>query len=324
MKESLYLTTEGVVYRRDNTLMFVNRNEKKKLPIENISDIFCLASVTIKSGALKILFRKNIPVHYFSRFGFYLGSFYPREYLVSGDLLVKQVNHYIEKEKRIYLAREFVQGIKSNVLRVFDDYSNNQKIKFLKELVQNVSIEYEDISSLRSQEGKIWNYLYEMMGKANRRFLFSRREKRPPTNEINALLSFGNTILYGTVLTEIYTTQLNPTISYLHEPSERRFSLALDIADVFKPLLVVRTIMKIVNKKMIDERDFDKRLNGCYLLDRGKRIFLKEYDAKLKTTIYHRSLNKKVSYRWLIRLELYKLIRHFLGDKKYKSFKMWW
>ena len=324
MKESLYLTTEGVVYRRDNTLMFVNRNEKKKLPIENISDIFCLASVTIKSGALKILFRKNIPVHYFSRFGFYLGSFYPREYLVSGDLLVKQVNHYIEKEKRIYLAREFVQGIKSNVLRVFDDYSNNQKIKFLKELVQNVSIEYEDISSLRSQEGKIWNYLYEMMGKANRRFLFSRREKRPPTNEINALLSFGNTILYGTVLTEIYTTQLNPTISYLHEPSERRFSLALDIADVFKPLLVVRTIMKIVNKKMIDERYFYKMLNCCYLLDRGKRIFLKEYDAKLKTTIYHRSLNKKVSYRWLIRLELYKLIRHFLGDKKYKSFKMWW
>lgn len=324
MKQSIYLTTEGVICRKDNTLIFINKDEKKKLPIEGISDMFCFSSVTIKSGALKMLFKKNIPVHYFTRFGFYLGSFYPREYLVSGEVIVKQVQHYLDEEKRIYLASEFVNAIKSNSLRIFDKYLKNIKLKKLKENIKNTKTECIDIISLRSQEGKIWNNVYRLMDNVIKGFSIPKREKRPPTNEINAVLSFGNVVLYGTVLTEIYNTQLNPSVSYLHEPFERRFSLALDIADIFKPLLIIRTLIKIFNKKMIERSDFDRRLNRCYLLDRGKRIFLKEYDKKLNTTIYHRALNKKVSYRWLIRLELYKLIRHILSDKKYKSFKMWW
>jgi CRISPR-associated protein Cas1 len=153
---------------------------------------------------------------------------------------------------------------------------------------------------------------------------FAKRERRPPPNPVNALISFGNGIMYSAVLSEIYQTQLNPTISFLHEPGERRFSLSLDISEVFKPLLVDRIIFSLLNKKIIQEKHFDKSLNMCYLSDEGRRLFLKEFDEKLKTTIYHRTLKKQVSYQTLIRLECYKIVKHLLQDKAYDGFKIWW
>jgi CRISPR-associated protein Cas1 len=153
---------------------------------------------------------------------------------------------------------------------------------------------------------------------------FEKRTKQPPENEVNALISFGNSLLYTTVLTEIYNTQLNPTISYLHEPSERRFSLCLDISEVFKPLIVDRLIFYLVNKRIIQKEDFVKELNGILLNENGKRKFLNYYEEKLATTIKHRSLRRKVSYQRLIRLEAYKLIKHLIGLKEYKPFVIWW
>jgi CRISPR-associated protein Cas1 len=126
---------------------------------------------------------------------------------------------------------------------------------------------------------------------------------------VNALISFGNSLLYSTVLSEIYHTQLNPTISYLHEPFERRYSLALDLSEIFKPILVDRLIFYLVNKRMLKEEDFEKDINYCLLNEKGRKIFLKEYDERLKKIIKHRELNRKVSYRRLIRLEAYKLMK---------------
>ena len=137
------------------------------------------------------------------------------------------------------------------------------------------------------------------------------------------MISFGNSLLYYTTLSEIYNTYLHPSISFMHEPSERRFSLALDIADIFKPIIVERTIFNLINNKMISEDDFDRDI-GILLNDQGKKTFIKEYNEKLNTTIRHPELNRDVSYRYLIRLECYKLIKHMIGDKKYVSFKMWW
>jgi len=150
------------------------------------------------------------------------------------------------------------------------------------------------------------------------------RSRRPPENMVNALISFGNSLLYSTVLSEIYHTQLNPTISYLHEPFERRYSLALDLSEIFKPILVDRLIFYLVNKRMLKEEDFEQDINYCLLNGQGRKTFLKEYDERLKKTIKHRELNRKVSYRRLIRLEAYKLIKHLLGSKEYKPFVMWW
>jgi CRISPR-associated protein Cas1 len=144
-------------------------------------------------------------------------------------------------------------------------------------------------------------------------FEFETRKRRPPDNPMNALISFGNSLLYAYTLSKIYHTQLNPTISYLHEPSERRFSLSLDLCEVFKVPLVFGTIFTLVNKKMLQvEKHFDQQLNFALLNEEGRKIFARERDKRLEKTLFHPILKKNTSYGSMIKYDCYKLIKHLL------------
>lgn len=316
MKNPLYITSHGILLRKDNTLFFVKEDIKQQIPIHAISEINCHGKVTVKSGAASFLMKEGIVVNFFNKYGFYEGSLYPKIKLNSGLVVVKQSEHYLNHDKRIYIANEFVEGIKHNVLKTLKYYS--KKGKELDEYIDNIEKEEikGDISQIMSSEGRIWNNFYQSFNIILRKFNFIKREIRPPTDEINSLL-------YTTVLSELYQTYLHPSVSFLHEPSERRFSLSLDIADIFKPIIVDRTIFKLVNNNMINKKHFSKDV-GVLLNDAGKQIFISEYQKKLETTIKHPTLNKKVSYKYLIRLEGYKLIKHILNDQPYESFRMWW
>ena len=173
-------------------------------------------------------------------------------------------------------------------------------------------------------EGNIRQTYYQAFDTILNDFSMNGRSKQPPKNEVNALISFGNMMCYTACLDAIYHTQLNPTIRFLHEPGYRRFSLSLDIAEIFKPLIVDRLIFKVLNKKILQPDDFDHQLNGILLKPAAKQKFVKYYDERLTETIQHRTLNRKVSYKHLIKLECYKLVKHILDIETYKSFKMWW
>ena len=323
MKNPLYITSHGILSRKDNTLYFINEDVKKQIPIHAISEINCFGKVSLKSGASSFLMREGIVVNFFNKYGFYEGSLYPKIQLNSGLVVVKQSEHYLDCKKREFIAKEFVEGIKHNILKTMKYYS--KKGKNLDDYIQNIENEkiQGDISQIMSCEGRVWNNFYQSFNIILKKFPFYKREIRPPKDEINSLISFGNSLLYTTVLSELYQTYVHPSVSFLHEPSERRFSLCLDIADIFKPIIVDRTIFKMVNNNMINKKHFTYDV-GCLLNEKGKQIFISEYQKKLETTIMHKSLNKKVSYKYLIRLEGYKLIKHFLNDKRYESFKMWW
>jgi CRISPR-associated protein Cas1 len=305
--------------------------EKRIIPIEKISAIYAYGRISFTSGVISYLSKYGTPVHFYNYYGFYEGSYYPRETLLSGDLLIKQAQHYTAKQKRQVIAREFVRGAAENIMRNLEYYNREGKevskeMEMIRNLIAGIDApKTNDIPQLMAIEGAIRNTYYKTYDKIlPASFRFGVRTKQPPENPLNALISFGNSLMYGTVLTEIYNTQLNPTISYLHEPSERRFSLSLDIAEIFKPFLVDRVIFKLVNKNMLSDADFVQELNSCLLTETGRRAFLAEWDAKLKTTIKHRELKRNVSYQRLIRLECYKLTKHLLGTKPYKPFVMWW
>lgn len=138
------------------------------------------------------------------------------------------------------------------------------------------------------------------------------------------LISFVNSLIYSKVLSEIYKTQLNPTISYLHEPGVRRFSLCLDISEVFKPLIGDRLIFSLLNRRQITEDSFTKELNFLHLKKESSRLIAQELEKSLKKTIMHKELGRQVSYQYLMRLEAYKLIKHLIGEKQYEGFKIWW
>jgi CRISPR-associated protein Cas1 len=296
MKRNYYITKNGRLKRQDNTLYLeFESGEKKTIPIEDVEGLYLMGETDLNTKLLNFLAQQKIPVHVFNYYGYYSGSYYPREHLNSGFLIVKQVECYKNKERRLNIARELIQSASHNILCNLKYYRNRK-------------------SGLEGYISDIEARLPEL----------DKASERPPDNMMNALISFGNSLLYATTLGEIYHTQLNPTISFLHEPGNRRFSLSLDISEVFKPVIVDHIIFKLINTKMLGERDFEKNVNFCYLSENGRKIFLREYDERLNTTIKHRTLKRNVSYRHLIRLECYKLEKYISGIEDYKAFRAWW
>jgi CRISPR-associated protein Cas1 len=252
----------------------------------------------------------------------------PREQLLSGKLLVNQVQHYLSNKKRMLLARQFIEGAAHNILKNLSYYNNRGKpleaaIAHIKNLVSSIE-GAADIPTLMGIEGNIRISYYEHFDTIINNFEMEKRSKQPPLNEVNALISFGNMLCYSQCLRAIQQTQLNPTISYLHSPGDRRYSLALDLAEIFKPLLVDRMIFSMLNRRELKADDFEAKVNSIVLKEKGKKAFVSSFENRLNETIHHRSLNKSVSYRYLIRLECYKLVKHLMQIEDYKGFKMWW
>lgn len=320
-KKNYYILSEGILKRKENTIYFVNEKGKKPIPINKVYSIYAYGQITFSSQVMSLLSKNGVPIHFFNYYGFYSGSYYPRETLLSGDLLVKQADYYLNIQKRLELAKLFVEGAANNILKVLAYYKIENNIKeTLSELNST-----NKITEIMNIEGRIRSEYYSKFDEIlSDDFKMEGRSRQPPKNMINSLISFGNSMMYSTVLTELYNTQLNPTISYLHEPSERRFSLSLDLSEIFKPIFVDRLIFYMVNKRMLSKKDFNEDLNCCLLNDKGRNKFIKEYNKRLEKTIKHKKLKKNVSYQRLIRLEAYKLKKHILGIEKYDPFVSWW
>ena len=312
------------------------RVQRKPIPVEDIEAFYCFGEIDFNTKFFNFLSQQKIPLHIFNYYGYYSGSFIPREYLPSGYTVVEQVKAYLDRVRRVQIAREIIDAASFNILKNLQYYSNpsresgDKKINF-EDAIREIETLRASISSVQTTEelmgleGNIRDRYYKCWGEiVGQEFALDKRTKHPPDNAINALVSFSNGLVYSTVLSEIYHTHLDPTVSYLHGPGERRYSLSLDLSEIFKPILADRMIFKLLNNKQIQEKHFRKELNFCYLEEAGRKIVLKEYNDRLKTTIKHRSLGRNVSYRHLIRLEAYKLVNHLMSGEVYKAFRAWW
>ena len=334
MKKTYYLFNPGRLSRKDNTLKFTPVDEDgnelmpKYIPIEGVSDLYCFGSLDANSALYNFLGKQQVNVHFFDYYEHYTGSFYAKEYLQAGKMQVCQTDHYLKPKKRIRLAQSFVEGGACNILRNLRYYAGRGReldvqINLIENYLSQVP-ETTDVQMLMGLEGNIRQVYYEAFDIILMNFQMEGRSKQPPLNEVNALISFGNMLCYTACLDQIYHTQLNPTISFLHEPGARRFSLALDLAEIFKPMLVDRTIFAILNRKQLQGKDFQDSTGKITLKEGGKKKFLKAWEERLKQTIKHRSLGRHVSYKHLIRLECYKISKHLIGMQPYQPFKAWW
>lgn len=310
--------------------MFETDEGKKYFPVEEIESVFIFGEVDINKRFLEFMTEKNICVHFFNRYEYYVGTYYPREHYNSGIVILKQVEFYNDFNKRMTIARAIVEGAVLNmlvVLRYYNSRGNMLKgeIEAIERMRYNIDL-CEDVNTLMALEGNIREIYYRCFNKIldDENFTFVRRSKNPPLDRINALISFGNSLLYATTLGEIYQTQLDPRIGYLHSTNQRKFSLNLDISEIFKPIIVDRVIFSLINKKVLSEKHFEKELNGIILNDQGKKMFVSEYNQKIYSTIMHPKLNCQVSYKRLIRMEAYKLQKLFLENIEYKPFVARW
>mgnify|MGYP003586020221 FL=1 len=330
MKRNYYISKNGQLKRKDNSLNLVVDGENNRyIPIENVDSIYAFGELDFNTKLINFLSQNGVNVHFFNYYGFYTGSFYPKEKLNSGMLFVEQVKNYIDNERRVNVAREILKAASFNIYRNLRYYNERGKnlsgeMKFIENLKKKFDL-CKTIEELMGIEGNIRKKYYEAFNIIiNQEVNFEKRVKHPPDNMINSMISYVNTLVYTTVLSEIYHTQLTPLVSFLHQPGERRFSLSLDIAEIFKPLIADRLIFSMLNKNQITESDFKTDLNFIYLKEDSRKKILQEYDTRISKTIRHRVLGRDVSYRYLIRLELYKLVKHIIGEKDYEGFKIWW
>ncbi|SHH83000.1 CRISPR-associated protein, Cas1 family [Caloranaerobacter azorensis DSM 13643] len=327
MSRDFYIFNNGRLKRKDNTIYFIDCLENKRaLPIQQINSIHLFGEIDLNSKLINYLSQYGIMLNFYNYYGHYSGTYYPRKKNVSGFTLVNQAAHYNDYEKRLCIAKSFVDSAVHHILKNMRRHKEG-----IEDLIERIQIERNNIEKaqrideLMGIEGRIRKSYYKSFSKILKSdFNIQKREKRPPTDPVNAMISFGNSLMYMTVLSEIYKTQLDPTISFLHEPSVKRFSLSLDISEIFKPLVVDTVIFYLVNNRIITFDDFNIDEGICYLNEKGRKKFISEYERKLDTTIKHRKLKRKVSYRTFIKLECYKLIKHFIGDEEYKPLKAWW
>ena len=278
MKKTFYLFNPGILERKDNTLKFtpcadngeipdVNA-QSRYLPVEDISEFYVFGSLMANSALFNFLGQKDIAMHFFDYYENYTGSFMPRDSLLSGKMLLAQTSHYQNKKKRMLIARKFIEGASFNMLKNLQYYNRRGKdmediMEKMTQLVGQIPL-VQTTEELMGVEGQIRHYYYEAFNLIINDYEMCGRTKQPPQNEVNALISFGNMVCYTICLRAIHQTQLNPTISYLHQPGERRYSLALDLAEIFKPIIVDRVIFKVLNKKEIQQKHFDKKIEQMF------------------------------------------------------------
>lgn len=227
----------------------------------------------------------------------------------------------------MHIAQQLVLGASHNMLKIVRYYHNRKtEMQSILEAIEKHRShipEAKDVPELMGLEGNCRQAYYESFEHIITDFRMNSRQKQPPSNEVNALISFGNMMCYTLTLDTIFHTQLNPTISFLHEPGARRYSLALDIAEIFKPILVDRTIFRVLNKRELKAHHFEQQLNACFLKEEGKKIFIRVFEERLRDTIYHKALKRKVSYKHLVKLECYKMAKYILRiEDRYQPFKM--
>lgn len=321
-----FLLSSGKLYRKDNNIYFDKYDEDglilntKILPINAINEIYILGKVELDTYAMAFLSTNNILLHIFSQHGSFRGNFYPNSpnsVNKSGFVLLNQVRTFDDEIKRVAIAKEITKA------RMINSINNCTKrgVKFEGDEHLKALKNAQNIASVMACEGAFakeyftkWNEII----KNQKSFKFITRSKRPPTDKINTFISYVNTRIYNVCLSEIYKTELDPRISFLHEPNYRSLSLHLDLAEIFKPILGDNLIFNMLNKGEITAKDFKT--------DAGRIRFTNEAVQKIELNMIKtltsqvKFENQLLTYRQIIRREANQIKKCICENYPYEGY----
>ncbi len=314
-KQPVYIISKGALNKVDQTIRFFCDAEQRFFPVEQVSSLMVFGDGTITKSLLALLSNRQIPAHFFTARGNFLGSFMPMEQNSSGKCLIRQVACYLDPQQRMAMAKTFVHHSLKAMRQTLLYYRGRGKSVEKQLLAVDAMLTKLDIADsinqLMAYEGNAREAYYQafdlIIGNAD--FMFEKRSRRPPANSLNCLISFGNAILYAECLSQLHQTKLDSRIAYLHASNERAFSLHLDVADVFKPAVVDAAIFTVLNKGMLTGADFSREKGGIYLRPTGREKFISAIESRF-SSVSERHLperGEKMSLRWAIRSYCFKI-----------------
>lgn len=326
VNKEYHLIRNGVLNKKDFALLFENEEEKHHIPVEATEQINIYNEIVITSSVINTITNENIRIGFFNRVGELLGYYVPHGYTQDSKATLAQCAEYSDLAKRLLMAKRMeiaaIHNIRAN-LRYYHKHGKNVDgvIDFLNEQIDEFN-KCKTIEELLLIEARCRQEYYRTFNEIlnNRDFRFEKRSKRPPLDAINALISFGNTVLYNKIQHMIWKTSLDPRIGIFHAANRRYCSLNLDFADLFKAITVDRVIFTIINKGIIRKDNFVMHGEGAvYLDDNGKRLFIQEFEDKMSSKITIN--NKNITYSQLIENEIHAYQKHILTESKYKPYK---
>ena len=322
------ILSSGILRQKDFSLQFETDAGKTLIPPESTEIINLYSNVIFDTGFLKSAFLAGITVNVFDRENRLLGSFTPNQNLRSPKTTHRQLLAYYDESERLSLAKDILRASTHNAVLNIRYYNKQYPDPFFEEVLKKTAGldkkvkgcgSLESLMLLEAAVREAYYSCYDRFLTAEG-FSYQKRSGRPPQNEFNAMLSFGNTVLYNIAATEINKSPLDIRIGFLHAANRGLQSLNLDLAELFKPLVVDRTVLSLINRGAIHTDCFYRdESGGVYLNEEGKRILFRAFYLKLETEL---TVNgEKMSYYRLIREEVAKLVRYFQNGTPYRAFR---
>lgn len=328
MDHNYHLINEGILTKQDFNILFESENGKKYIPVETTDSLYIYSNVIMSGNFFDFMNQVGLNVSFINKYGEKIGSFVPNNSRRNIKTELKQLRMYDLEKERLDMARRLeiasVSNIRAN-LRYYQRRKNATEleaaVKDMTDIITKLN-EARDINHMMMLEAQARQKYYGCFNSIleGKQFYFDKRTRRPPQDPLNAMISFGNTLLYQRIANEINRTSLDIRIGIVHAAGNRPESLNLDLADLFKPILVDRTIFTLVNRKMINVNDFvEVENNGIYLNNRAKKIFISEYENKLYQKVTFDGAER--TYDYLIKNEIQKLKKYIENGENYKPYK---
>jgi len=327
------MSSEVKLSKRNGTLECIilkgeNEKERKQIPIERLGSAESYGNITITTPLLKLCKDLTIPFYINSYYGTPIGKFVPAM-PQSSVVKLMQYESFKDRKRKFHIAQSIIKKAGINRLKILKKHDNKKECSGQSRKIQDWMdkiVEKNTVAELRGVEGNIMKYYFRAFRKILYNLTFGKRSTQPPKDEGNAILSFGNVVLYNKIDAIIYRTSLDPQVGFLHEPHENRASLSLDVAEIFRPLIVDNLILRLDHKRNLLPQHFKYDKFKCYLNERGKEIWLKAWKKYLHSSFRYDPLSRHISIEEAIKIECYNLIKYLNKEtENYEpiSFPIW-
>lgn len=322
---TLYLTEQGATVRRENERLIVkNGDETKEIPLIKIDRVVVLGRVHLTTGAVNALLQMGIDTTFLSGRGRLRGRLTAIE-SKNAPLRLKQYECALDPDFPLTVARRIVTGKITSSMRVILRYSRNHpevdfqaQLRELERALLSVP-RAETLDGLRGVEGHAAAVYFHTLGYMfTGPMRFQKRTRRPPRDPVNAVLSFGYTLLTAEAIGVVTAVGFDPYIGFFHSLEYGRCSLALDLVEEFRAATVDRLALTLFNNKVLSEGDF-RRLDdgGVWLIEEGKKRFLREYERMMSRKFVSRHTGHRTTFRRLMLGQAERLARTVSFNEEY-------
>ncbi|MBI2486621.1 MAG: CRISPR-associated endonuclease Cas1 [Deltaproteobacteria bacterium] len=315
----LYVDEHGAYVGKRGGKIVITKDKKviSEAPASYLRQLVLTANANISTQAIKFLLRMNVEIVYQSSWGRFEGKFVPEE-SKNSLLRLAQYKSHLDEAFSLKISKKFVTGKLSNMRtlllrqnREIGDADIEKASNGIKNILDRVA-EAKEKDELLGLEGIGTREYFRVFGRLIKSkgygFDFEKRTKRPPRDPVNALLSFGYSLLVGDMVSSLSTAGLDPYIGLFHSTKYGRPALALDLMEEFRPVTVDSLVLTLLNKGMIADKDFKEKFGGVYLEENGRETFFKAYAGRVQTEIVHPVFEYRVNYR-----RVFEIQARFLG-----------